>query len=112
RTCPCLPRFVASCFVRVCRVGESPGQGTEWNEQRRIERLAYRPLLPYEVRPVPSQLTGEKKSAWEPSRKRSHCSAIELRPEGRRDSNPQPVSCSDEGTPTYAAGRHRGFQGA
>src|SRR6476620_10767215 len=42
------------------------GQGTGWREQRRIERLALRPLLPKEVRPVPSQLTGEKVSARVP----------------------------------------------
>ena len=72
----------------------------------RFERQAARPFTPRK-NARPSQLTGVGSRPEDPSvgGRFSLCSAIELRPEGRRDSNPQPQE--SEGTPDFATGRLR-----
>src|SRR6185436_12161056 len=87
--------------VVVSEIGS--GQRTEWKEQRRLERLAFRPLLLMKY--APSVATDRRCVGLRTkSEEVSHCSAIELRPEGRRDSNPQPVSFqAKEPPPTQQA---------
>ena len=77
--------------------------GNRVDERRRFERQAVRPFTPEEVRP--SFAADRSGGVGLRTRAAEDAGAlpIELRPEGRRDSNPQPQD--PEGTPTCAAGR-------